>query len=50
MLYEQVLNQHRGFAVRQAQRLFTRDLGHAQREDLIQAAIEGLLVAAAVAR
>ena len=47
MRYAQVLDLHQGFAVRQAQRFFTRDLGHAQREDLIQAAIEGLLVAAA---
>jgi len=47
MQYAQILDHHHGFAVRQAQRFFTRDLGPHQREDLIQAAIEGLLVAAA---
>lgn len=45
MHFDQVLEQHGGFAMSQAKRFFSNDLGATQRQDLAQAALEGLLVA-----
>jgi len=47
--FETILETHTGFAMRQAQRFYGSDVGHSQQEDLRQAAIEGLLIAAAEA-